>query len=153
MSAGNHPTETATLHAITSDTANLACIRDAVLAAAVGVGFSDPAVSQIVLAVDEAVSNVIKHGYEGRSGQPIEVGIEAVRRGCRCGLQVTVCDCGRQVDPGSITGRPLDDVRPGGLGTHIIRNVMDEVEYSVRQPQGMRLRMVKLLDADQGTAQ
>ena len=100
-----------------------------------------------MLAVDEAVANVIKHGYEGRSGEPIEVSLESVQCDGRCGLQVTICDCGRQVDPEGITGRPLDDVRPGGLGTHIIRNAMDEVEYSIRTPLGMRLRMLKLLDA------
>ncbi len=147
MSVDGRHGETASHHAITSDTANLASIREAVAVAAVGVGFVEPTVSQIVLAVDEALGNVIKHGYEGHPGQPIEVDIEHVQRADRHGLQVTVSDFGRQVDPQSIVGRPLDDVRPGGLGTHIIRNIMDEVEYSLRRPTGMCLRMVKLLDA------
>ena len=122
--------------------------------AAQELGFAAPLESQIALAVDEAIGNVIKHGYDGRPDQPIEVAIESVRHGERRGLQITVCDCGRQVDPGTIIGRDLEEVRPGGLGTHIIRKVMDEVEYSLRQPQGMQLRMVKLLDtvqAEQGS--
>jgi anti-sigma regulatory factor (Ser/Thr protein kinase) len=134
---------------ITSDTANLAGLRDAVTGAATQVGFGEPAVSQIVLAADEAIGNVIKHGYDGRPGEPIDVAIETIRRGERRGLQITVCDCGRQVAPEKIVGRKLEDVRPGGLGTHIIRNVMDEVEYSLGVPQGMRLRMAKLLGTDQ----
>jgi anti-sigma regulatory factor (Ser/Thr protein kinase) len=130
---------------ITSDTANLAVLRETVTRAALAVGFQDPTVSQITLAVDEAIGNVIKHGYDGRPGQPIEVSIEPFQRADQRGLQIVVCDCGRQVDPATIVGRELSEVRPGGLGTHIIRNVMDEVEYSLRQPQGMRLRMAKLL--------
>lgn len=131
---------------LTSDTANLAGLRETVSTAAGCVGFAEPVISQIVLAVDEAIGNVIKHGYEGRGGLPIEVTIESIRRHDSPAMQVTICDCGRQVDPGTIVGRDLQDVRPGGLGTHIIRNVMDEVEYSVRQPRGMTLRMIKLCE-------
>jgi anti-sigma regulatory factor (Ser/Thr protein kinase) len=132
---------------LTSDTANLARLRETISTAAGCVGFDEPVIAQIVLAVDEAIGNVIKHGYEGRAGLPIEVTIESTYRMGSPALQVTICDCGRQVEPDSIVGRELEDVRPGGLGTHIIRHVMDEVEYSVRQPQGMSLRMVKLCGA------
>ena len=40
----------------------------------------------------------------------------------------------------------MEDVRPGGLGVHIIRSVMDEVEYSCPLDGGMQLRMVKYFD-------
>lgn len=142
------PNEMSVVLHLTSDTANLAGLRDAVTTAAVRTGFVEPAVSQVVLAVDEAIGNVIKHGYDGRPGQPIDVSIETICRGERKGLEVTVCDCGRQVDPEKIVGRRLEDVRPGGLGTHIIRSVMDEVEYSLGRPRGMKLRMAKLLGTD-----
>lgn len=131
---------------VTSDTAHLARVRDAVADAAKRVGFAESAVSQIELAVGEALGNVIKHGYEGRAGQPIELHVQVVDNEKGRGLQVTLCDRGRQVDPGSIVGRELDDVRPGGLGTHIIREVMDEVEYTLREPRGMQLRMLKLIE-------
>lgn len=135
---------------LTSDTANLAGLRSMILQAAACVGFGEPEVSQIVLAVDEAIANVIKHGYEGQPGQPIDVSIAWVRRDDRPALQVIIEDLGRQVAPDSIVGRNLDDIRPGGLGTHIIRNIMDEVEYSIRQPRGMSLRMIKAVDAGHG---
>lgn len=130
---------------LTSDTAKLAGLREKICQAAACIGFDEPELSQIVLAVDEAIGNVIKHGYDGRPGQPIEVTIAWVQHAGRPALQVVVEDCGRQVDPDTIVGRKLEDVRPGGLGTHIIRNIMDEVTYSVRQPQGMCLRMIKAL--------
>lgn len=134
---------------LTSDTGKLAGLREHVSRAAACVGFEEPEVSQIVLAVDEAIGNVIKHGYDGRPGQPIEVTIGCTEHGGRPALRVVIEDCGRQVDPESIVGRKLDDVRPGGLGTHIIRNIMDEVSYSLRRPQGMCLCMVKALGREQ----
>ena len=143
-----NPFDRAVHLSITSDTANVSRVRAAVTDAARFVGFDDPDVSAITTAIDEAVCNVIKHGYQGCGGQPIEVTLEPVRDGDRAGLQVTICDCGRQVAPEEIVGRDLDDIRPGGLGTHIINTVMDDVSYSCREPTGMQLRLVKMIPAD-----
>jgi anti-sigma regulatory factor (Ser/Thr protein kinase) len=129
----------------TSDTANVAAIRSAVRRAAVEAGFGDDDVSGLALAVDEAVANVIRHGYGGRGGQPIEVTIGACRAQQRRGIVVTISDRGCQVEPDSICGRDLDDIRPGGLGTHIMKAVMDEIVYEQREGGGMRVRMVKWL--------
>jgi len=144
--AETQPTDEPLVLEITSDTSQLAGVRTAVLGASQALGFVEPQVSAIALAIDEALANVIRHGYQGQPGQPIQVTIVPVRRGERRGLQVTICDCCRHVDPATIAGRDLEDVRPGGLGTHIIRTVMDEVEYTKREPEGMRLRLVKMLD-------
>ncbi len=132
---------------ITSDTARIAEVHAAVAAAVERIGFREPEVSGIALAIDEAVGNVIKHGYGGCAGRPIEVAVVPLAEGGRRGVEIEICDCGRQVEPESIIGRSLEDVRPGGLGTHIIRTVMDEVEYSRREPAGMRLRVRKMLAA------
>lgn len=128
---------------IASDPANAPTVRTAVGTAARAHGFGEQDVAAITLALDEAVCNVIKHGYEGRQGRPIDISIESVERDGREGLQFTILDEGRQVDPASIVGRNLEDLRPGGLGTHIIRSVMDEVEYTPREPAGMKLRLLK----------
>ena len=136
---------------ITSETDQVASVRSAILDAAACLGFGSLDASSIALAIDEAVANVIRHGYEGHTGQPIEVTIDRVDRDGAAALQVTICDCGRQVDPATIVGRDLEDVRPGGLGTHIIRTVMDEVEYTLRQPAGMQLRVLKKLGRPIGT--
>ncbi|HSW44468.1 MAG TPA: ATP-binding protein [Phycisphaerae bacterium] len=130
---------------VTSETCNLVTVRSAVLAVTRQIGFDEPDVSAIALAIDEAVANVIRHGYEGRPGHPIEIIFDRLNNREGPGLEVRICDRGRQVAPATIVGRELDDVRPGGLGTHIIRTVMDEVEYSLRQPEGMQVRLVKRL--------
>jgi len=131
---------------VTSETENIARLRTAVREAAQQVGFGETSVTEITLAIDEAVTNVIRHGYDGKPGRPIELTIELLDHQGRKGLQFVINDCGRHVDPDTIAGRDLDDVRPGGLGTHILRTVMDEVEYSKREPVGMCLRLVKMLE-------
>ena len=57
-------------------------------------------------------------------------------------MEIIVRDFGPQVDPASIHSRDLDDVRPGGLGVHIIRSIMRDVDYSCPPDGGMQLRMV-----------
>jgi serine/threonine-protein kinase RsbW len=112
-------------------------------ALATQVGFGSDDVSQIVLAIDEALANVIKHGYGGQCPQPIDIHIAALGPPERQGLRVAIRDFGRQVDPAQICGRDLDDVRPGGLGVHIMRSVMDEVAYDRAEGAGMSVTMTK----------
>lgn len=129
---------------ITSSPSCLAAVRGAVEEMARYEGFGEMDSHALVLAVDEALANVIEHGYSGVEGLPIEVTLSAVRSSDhRAGVCVVVRDQGKQVDPGQICGRDLEDIRPGGLGVHIIRSVMDEVEYSCPNEGGMLLRMVK----------
>lgn len=100
------------------------------------------------LALDEALANVIAHGYGGACSKPIIVRLLALRQGHGqiAGLELVVRDFGRQIDPSTIKGRDLEDIRPGGLGVHIIRSVMSEVEYSCPIDGGMQLRMIKRFD-------
>jgi len=129
---------------IASQAASLPVVRNAVEKLARMEGFSDAETHGLLLAIDEALANVIKHGYQGRPDQPIRI-VLARTEGPdgRQGLAVEVRDQGRQVDPATIKGRDLNDVRPGGLGVHIMQAVMDEVCYSCPPDGGMLLRMVK----------
>jgi anti-sigma regulatory factor (Ser/Thr protein kinase) len=129
---------------INSDPAELPQVREEVRRVSVSAGFAEADVARLVLAVDEAIANVIKHGYEGRHDQPVEVQLCCVEeKGC-CGVKCVVRDFGKQVPPETICGRCLDDVRPGGLGVHIIRSVMDRVCYAPARGGGMQLEMIKL---------
>jgi anti-sigma regulatory factor (Ser/Thr protein kinase) len=125
--------------------------REMLAAVARRLGFSEEACGQIALAVDEALCNVIRHGYDRASDKPIWVSLWPVGAmqqpgGKDCtteALRIIIEDEARQVDPAVIKSRNLDDVRPGGLGVHIIRAVMDEVTYEKREKGGMRLTMIK----------
>ncbi len=133
---------------ITSDARCLPVVRSAAERMAQIAGFSDHEAHELSLAIDEALANVIKHGYQGAADQPIRITLTSVcsSAGDR-GICIVVRDQGCQVDPSTIRSRDLDDVRPGGLGVHIIRTVMDEVEYSCPSGGGMQLRMTKFVSA------
>lgn len=124
----------------------LCVVRAAVAAAIERYGFSEAQCARVMLAVDEAVTNVMRHGYAGAENQPIWVKVKPTDLNDHEGFTIVVEDRARQVDPNKIRGRDLEDVRPGGLGVHIIREVMDQVEYSKREDGGMRLVMAKAAD-------
>lgn len=105
-------------------------------------GFNEVQCGQISLAVDEALCNIINHGYEKNGDGRIWVNIWATEDDPPQ-LRVVIEDRAKQVEPDTIRSRDLDDIRPGGLGVYIIREVMDEVRYEKREGGGMRLTMVK----------
>lgn len=87
---------------------------------------SEKFVESTVLAVDEAVCNVIRHAYpEGDQG---DVVLE-IERSPEV-LLVRVTDFAEPLDAKAIRTRDLDEVRPGGLGVFLMRQIMDKVEYS-----------------------
>lgn len=118
--------------------------RDLISAVAQRLGFSEASRCQIALAVDEALCNVIRHGYDRRADGMIWMSVWPLAdEGSGPGLRIVIEDEARQVDPEKIKGRDLADVKPGGLGVHIIKEVMDEATYDKREGAGMRLTMVK----------
>lgn len=121
----------------------LQMIRGTVEWAAHTAGFAPSERDGVVLAVDEACQNVIRHGYGGDSQAPLRV-----RAGLSEGaLVVRVIDAAPAVDPRRIRPRALDDLRPGGLGTRLISQMLDEAVYE-DPPQGTGnvLRLVKRLE-------
>jgi len=55
-------------------------------------------------------------------------------------------DFAESIDVSSVKPRDLDDIKPGGLGTHFMREVMDEVQFMPPPADGGNLlRMVKKL--------
>jgi len=127
----------------------LAGLRELVLAVAGRLGFGESGANHIALAIDEALANVIRHGYEGADDRPIFLTIAPlVEEGEERGIRVCIEDHAKKVDPSKIKSRDLEAVRPGGLGVHIIKEIMDEVEYSPRDERGMRVTMIKRLAPD-----
>lgn len=106
-------------------------------------GCSAKSTADIVLAIDEACQNIIRHAYCGESDNLIEFEVE--HRDDR--LVFSLIDHAPTIDPSEVKPRDLKDIRPGGLGTYFIRRVMDEVEFL--QPasgRGNLLRMVRRID-------
>ncbi len=124
----------------------LTVVRVAVVNVAKEAGFEDKSANDIALAVVEAITNVIRHGYGGPCSKEIILTLSFVpTKAEKESLEILIRDFGKQIDPAEIKGRNLNNVKPGGLGVHIIRTVMDEVEYSHAPQKGMQLRMVKYM--------
>jgi anti-sigma regulatory factor (Ser/Thr protein kinase) len=123
----------------------LSGVREFIAGVAKRLGFTETHCSQVALAVDEAMANIIRHGYDARTDG--KIWITVTHQGdARTGLwmQVVIEDEAKQVDPSSIKSRDLEDIRPGGLGVHIIKEVMDVARYERRECDcGMRLTLVK----------
>jgi anti-sigma regulatory factor (Ser/Thr protein kinase) len=100
---------------IPSDPKHLYLMRRLVQEISLAHGFTEEEVRRIVLAMDEACTNVIRYAYEGDPGGSIDIEAHPVEDGIR----FTVIDQGRKPDPAAIGPRALEEVRPGGLGTFI----------------------------------
>jgi len=110
-------------------------------------GFSAPDRRCVTRAVDEALTNIMRHSYHGQLDQPIEVHCTRLAHRSaadRDGLEILLCDNGPEVDPAKLRGRRLDEIKPGGLGLHFIRQSMDTVEYQ-RAGSTNQFRLVKYL--------
>jgi anti-sigma regulatory factor (Ser/Thr protein kinase) len=133
-----------------SDPKLLCAVRGAVERLTESFGFSSEECRAVTRAVDEALTNIIRHAYGGRPDQPIEVFFQSVHRQSGNlsdrGLEILLCDRGQAIDESKLCGRELDDVKPGGLGLHFIQKSMDIVEFK-RADGTNRLRLVKYLSA------
>jgi anti-sigma regulatory factor (Ser/Thr protein kinase) len=130
-----------------SDPEMLCAVRGALTHLAERLGFSEEDCRAVVLAVDEALTNIIRHTYGGQTEKPIHAEFrrstldEDGLRGDA--LEIVLEDEGPAVDREKLCGREFGDIRPGGLGLHFIRQSMDRVEFRRRNDRN-QLRLVKL---------
>jgi sigma-B regulation protein RsbU (phosphoserine phosphatase) len=123
----------------------LKLVRGSVRAAARMCGFDDRSAQNIVLAVDEACQNVIVHAYKGRDDGEMVLTVFRLANG----IVLRLRDFAPQIDPSRIKPRELDDIRPGHLGSHFMREIMDTVEFfSVPNGEGNLVEMLKYMDEE-----
>ena len=126
--------------AMPSNPRYLPVVRGAISALAAAIGWDEAECRAITLALDEALANVIRHAYHDRTDGLIEMEC----RETADGLEITLLDNGDAPDRSRICAREIGCDQPGGLGTHIIKKVMDKVSYEV-SPNGNRFVASKLL--------
>jgi anti-sigma regulatory factor (Ser/Thr protein kinase) len=125
------------------DIAEVARLVDWVTTCCAGAGLGGDFATRLSLALDEAVSNVIRHAFEGAPPpHRIEVWLEADA----AGAAATVIDNGKPFDPTAApmpeTSLPVAEREPGGLGVLLLRAMVDRVIYS-RVDGENRLRLEK----------
>ncbi len=128
---------------IPSSTRFLEDVREFVETHAEHANFSEIAVTQMKMAVDEACTNVIEHSYGGQSGHSIDIAVLVYPDK----LVVVIKDKGIEFDRKAYKEPDLIQFaktkKSGGFGVHLMKKLMDEVEY--RRSSGINeCRMTKL---------
>ncbi len=129
---------------IPSQTERLNDVREFVSGQARSHGFIEDDINKITIAVDEACTNIIKHGYAYAPDQHID--IEIVRKGND--FEIIISDSGKQFDANAIQSPDMKDYfahyRRGGLGVYLMKRIMDKVEFNLQSDKNV-LRMMKTL--------
>ena len=86
---------------------------------------------ELVLAIAEAAQNIVKHGYKGIENTTDKMQIKISLNNNE--LEIGFFDKGKPVVPGNVQHRKLDDIKPGGLGTFFIKQIMDEAVFKKDQ--------------------
>ncbi|MEQ1860844.1 MAG: ATP-binding protein [Chthoniobacteraceae bacterium] len=120
---------------------NLCLVRDFVRQFLKSVELPEPEKDLLVLGLDEACTNVIRYAYEHRTDQLMVLSCAREPDS----LVFRLRDYGAQCEPECLKGRPLELVKPGGLGIHLIRRAFTCVDYCCMKV-GTELVMVKNLD-------
>jgi sigma-B regulation protein RsbU (phosphoserine phosphatase) len=122
--------------------ANLKMVRCVVEAASCQAGCAEALCNHVVIAVNEACMNIIQHGYSSDPAGEIE--LEFRNNGGV--LEFILQDQAPTAVIEDVRPRDLDDLRPGGLGTHFIREIMDEFSHVPgKGGHGNRWRLTKTI--------
>ena len=111
---------------------NLKKIRDFVSQCLASNNIDEKEIKKIELAVGEAAMNIVKHGYNGgdeKGEMDILVEME------QSSLRINFFDNGIPVIPKNIKPRDLKDIKPGGLGSFFISEIMDEVRWETKSKE------------------
>ena len=122
---------------------SLQAISDFIAQASLEAGFDSKGAYAIQLAVDEACSNIIEHGYGEQEPGKIRCSYEVLKDG----LKIMIQDWGKTFNP-DLVPEPnfnvaLDDLKPRGAGLFFIRKLMDKVDFNFDSRNGNILTLIK----------
>ena len=87
----------------------------------------DETKEELVLAIAEAAQNIVKHAYKDNLDTTDKMQIKISFKDNK--LEIGFFDKGKPIVEENVKHRSLDDVKPGGLGTYFIKQIMDEVVF------------------------
>jgi len=125
---------------MSSDLRFLPTIRNTMENLAAALGWDESDSRRITVAVEEAMTNKIRHAYHSRADGVVTIGI-ATTGGV---MHIRLTDRGYPPDMARICAKELGSLTPGGLGTYIIREIMDTVSYET-SADGNHLILTKRL--------
>lgn len=123
---------------IESESKHLAGLRHSLQELMTESGLQEKTQGEITLAVDEALTNVIRHAYEGGKGLIELTYVDDDQK-----IEIVIRDQGKLFDPTSLPTPQLPPTKPGGLGVHFMKTLMDEVKYDAVGGDTNQLSMIK----------
>ena len=130
---------------VNSTTSNLARIRTFIKTQSINVGFDEETANKIVLAADEACTNIIKHAYKYSTKGKINVNLSFSQNK----LKISITDEGTHFNSKSVPEPDLkkyyQEKRVGGLGMFLMKKLMDEVAYSQPNSKKNKVTLIKYL--------
>ncbi len=128
---------------IDSDPEVLGSVRALVRKYMTSAGLSDERADSVVLAVDEACTNSIRHAYKGKTTESMTL---RLRRSAD-GIEIEVEDQGEPAPPEKFRNKPFSEpdpetIQPGGLGIPLMHSVFDEVQFTPGAEKGNRITML-----------
>ncbi|KJR42024.1 anti-sigma regulatory factor, serine/threonine protein kinase [Candidatus Magnetoovum chiemensis] len=102
---------------------------------------SNTEIADIKHGIDEACSNIIKHAYGGNKNKKIVIRFSL----SPSNIKIIIEDSGKKINLNELKGRDLDNLKPGGLGLHIIAKAFDSVTYDETKKKGNRLELIRSL--------
>lgn len=128
---------------VLSKTENLYLIREFVETSARNAGLKQEEIDKIILSVDEAATNVIKHAYKTIGIGEIIINTETKDNS----FSVIITDFGNSFDAEAVKSPDMEDYlrkrKVGGLGVYLIRTLMDDVNYESVPGKYNRVKMTK----------
>jgi serine/threonine-protein kinase RsbW len=123
----------------------LGAVRALVETFAERIGFCERGRGELVLAIDEAMTNIIRHGYDHAEDCRIWMSLRTLAEPS-LGIRIEIEDHQASFDPEELPERDLEEVRPGGLGLHLIRRLTRTCRHEARPEGGMRLVIEKFCE-------
>jgi len=122
-----------------SDSEKLTLFRDDLRKLLQEAGLDEKAGGEVLLAVQEVLTNVARHAYGADKGKIAVEFIEDAEK-----VKISIRDFGKKFDLTKVPDPKLPREEPGGLGIYLIKRLMDQVDYDGSCAEGNLLHLTKL---------
>lgn len=129
---------------IEADLDNLGHVRDFIETKMASAGLSQGSAGELLLAIDEAVSNIIMHGFKSGTNGQIELEVNSQPDGILVQIRdnAPLFDPTRGANP-HLEVSPLERDAPGGFGVYLLNHLVDNIAYRVTDDGRNELSMLK----------
>jgi anti-sigma regulatory factor (Ser/Thr protein kinase) len=133
---------------VPNDTQYLATVREEVTKVVEQSAFAPRDRKLLILAVDEAVTNIMEHAYD--TDLEGELDVELILEADATRFEVVIRDSGKEFDPSTVDipdiSAHVSKGQKHGLGIFLIRQIMDEINYTYVHGEKNQLQMIKYVD-------